>query len=168
MIVIIFLIIYPLIEINIGNRIIKFSYSSDISRYEDMLCYSESYIYNIDRDISIYAVDFKKILFFNVIIFGYSKGNVCDTEYVLEEEYINNFIENALILYNDNNIDLAKLISGKKAIVGNKKYLGNDYLNSIEYILDGKEEMMYVYYLDDLLVIQVGLSDEGPKYIVYK
>lgn len=168
MIVIIFLIIYPLIEINIDNKIIKFSYSSDISRYEDMLCYDESYIYNIDRDISIYDVDFKKFLFFNVIILEYEKGNVCDTEYVLEEEYINNFIENALILYNDNNIDLSKLISGKKAIVGNKKYFGNDYINSIEYILDGKEEIMYVFYLDDLLVIQVGLSDEGPKYMAYK
>jgi hypothetical protein len=63
---------------------------------------------------------------------------------------------------------LATLIIDKKAIVGNKKYFGNDYLNSIEYILDGKEEIMYLYYLDDLLVIQVGLSDEGPKYIAYK
>ena len=37
-----------------------------------------------------------------------------------------------------NNIDLSKLIEGKKAIVSNKKYFGNDYKNSIYYKLDGK------------------------------
>ena len=39
---------------------------------------------------------------------------------------------------------------------------------SIDYVLDGKYETLYVFYVDDLLVIQVGFSDEGPKFIAYK
>ena len=56
----------------------------------------------------------------------------------------------------------------KTAIVGNKRYFGDDYNNSIDYVLDGKYETLYVFYVDDLLVIQVGFSDEGPKFIAYK
>jgi hypothetical protein len=36
------------------------------------------------------------------------------------------------------------------------------------YKLDDKYEELYVFYLDDLLVIQVGNTDEGPKYIAYE
>ena len=164
----IFLIIYPLIEFNIGNKIIKFSYNEDVSEFEENACYDENYFYNEERDISIYNFDFKKILVFHIIILEYKEGNVCDTEYVLDEEYIDDFLDRAVIKENVNNIDLAKLIEGKKAIVGNIRYFGNDYSNSVEYILDGKEELLYVFYIDNLLVIQVGSSDEGPKYIAYK
>ena len=38
----------------------------------------------------------------------------------------------------------------------------------ITYTLNNRHETMYVFYQYDLLVIQVGLSDEGPKYIAYK
>lgn len=167
-IMIILLIIYPLIEFDIGGKIIKFSYSDDISTLETYTCYTESYVYNEDRNISIYNFDFHKVLFFYIITFEYKKGNVCDREYLLEEQYINNFLKNADIKYNQNNIDLSKLIKGKTAIVSNKRYFGNNYENSIDYILDGKYETLYVFYENDLLVIQVGLSDEGPKFIAYK
>ena len=33
---------------------------------------------------------------------------------------------------------------------------------------DGRYEELFVFYLDDLLIIQVGNSDEGPKYIAYE
>lgn len=168
LVLILILIIYPFIEININNKIIAFSYSDDISKFEDYGCYSESYFYNEKRDISIYNYDFKKFLFFHTIIIEYKDGNVCEKEYVLEEEYINNFIDRAEIEYNEKNIDLSKLIDGKTAIVSNKKYFGNDYDTSISYILDGKHEILYIFYVEDLLVIQVGLSDEGPKFIAYK
>ena len=49
-----------------------------------------------------------------------------------------------------------------------KRYLGNDYSLNIGYILNGKHEDLYVFYVGDLLVIQVGLSDEGPKFIAYE
>ena len=77
-------------------------------------------------------------------------------------------IMNKALIYNSHNINLSSLIEGKTPIVSNTRYLGNDYSTSIGYILDGKEETMYIFYKDDLLIIQVGLSDEGPKYIAYK
>ena len=39
-------------------------------------------------------------------------------------------------------------IEGKKAIVGNTRYIGNDYEAFINYKLDGKEEIMYIFYQD--------------------
>ena len=86
----------------------------------------------------------------------------------MEESYINDFINNAKIEHNEYNIDIAKLIEGKEAIVGNIKYLGNEYGKAIYYVLNGKHEVLYIFYVDNLLVIQVGYSDEGPKYIAYK
>jgi len=168
MFIILFLIIYPLIEIDLNGKIIKFSYSGDISEFEENPCYDENYFYNEKRNISVHNFGFNKILFFHIITLEYEQGNVCDTEYLLKEDYIQNIIDNAVITYNDNNIDLAKLIDGKTAIVSNTRYHGEHHNNVIEYILDGKEEILFIFYVDDLLVIQVGLSDEGPKFIAYK
>lgn len=162
------LIIYPKIEIMKKGKLIKFAYNEDLSLFAGDSCYDESYYYNEKRDISIYNFHTQKFLFFYKITYEYKDGNICETEYLLEEEYITNFINNAIIEYNEHNIDLASLIDGKKAIVGNKKYLGNDYEKSIGYILDGEHDVLYIFYVDDMLIIQVGLSDEGPKFIAYK
>lgn len=167
-VILIFFFVYPFILIDTGKSLIKFGYTGDVSEFENYPCYGENYFYYEDKDISIHNFDFKKFLFFNMIVMEYQDGNVCETEYLLEESYINNFLENADIQLNENNIDLGKLIKGKTAIVGNKRYFGDDYNNSIDYVLDGKYETLYVFYVDDLLVIQVGFSDEGPKFIAYK
>ena len=98
----------------------------------------------------------------------YEKGNKCATEYLLEEDYIKDFINNAVITYNSKDIDLFTLIQDKEAIIGNNRYVGNDYETCIEYILNDRYETMYIFYLDDLLVIQVGHIDEGPKFIAYR
>lgn len=167
-VLVVFLVIFPFILIDTGDRLIKFSYDGDVSQFEDVSCYDESYFYVEERDVSISSFDFKKFLFFHVTVMEYEIGNVCDTEYLLEESYIDKFLNNAVIMSNEKNISLDKLISGKSAIVGNTRYFGNDYENMIEYILDGEYEIMYVFYDKGLLVIQVGLSDEGPKFIAYK
>lgn len=164
----IFLIVYPNIEFRKNNKLYKFTYSEDWSEFEENMCYNESYSYNNKRDISIYSWDIKKFLFFKVLVLDYKKGNVCNTEYLLEEEYIHRVISEADFISNEKNIDLKKLIEGKKAIVGNKRYFGNDYETFIEYKLDGEYKEMYIFYNDDLLIIQIGLSDEGPKFIAYK
>ena len=98
----------------------------------------------------------------------YIEGNFCDTQFMLEESYIEDFIERAKIKENEANLDIAKLIEGKKAIVKNKRYTGNEYDKGIWYELDGKHEEMYVFYVDDLLIIQVGSPDELPKFIAYE
>lgn len=162
------LLIYPTIEIQTDDKLIAFRYTDDISEFETEISYNESYVYYADRDISLKTFDFDKFLFFHVISMEYIEGNYCDTQFILEEEYIEDFLERAEIKYNDSNLDIAKLIEGKEAIVGNTRYLGNDYKNAIYYVLDGKYEELYVYYVEDLLVIQVGSPDESPKFIAYK
>lgn len=168
LLIILFLSIYPFITIDKGNKLILFRYSDDITEFEEVTCYDDGYSYNKKRDISIKGIDFNKFLFFHIITLEYEKGNICATEFYLEEDYIIDFIKNAEIQYNDKNINLKELIEGKEAIIGNTRYSGNDYETEIGYILNGKENVMYIFYIEDLLVIQVGYSDEGPKFIAYK
>lgn len=167
-IIALFLIIYPTVEIQTENKLIAFRYTDDTTEFETEFSYNETYVYYKDRDITITDFDFKKFWLFHMITMEYEEGNYCDTQFVLEEEYIREFLERAEIEENVNNLDIAKLIEGKEAIVGNTRYLGNDYENAIFYVLDGKYEELYVFYVDDLLVIQVGSPDESPKYLAYK
>lgn len=165
---ILILVVYPFIEIDTGSKIIQFRYSDNIDDFDKFTCYDDSYSYSEKRNITVTNIDFKKFMFFHVITVSYENGNKCETEYYLDESYVDNFLENAEIKYNDNNIDIAKLIEGRVAVTGNIRYTGNDYLNQIDYILDGKHETLFVFYSGELLIIQVGLSDEGPKFIAYK
>ena len=162
------LVIYPNIVIDTGDRLLVCNYTGDFSEYEKNQSYNEVYCYNEKYDISIRTFDVSNFLFFHVISMEYVEGDVRETEFILEESYISHFLENAEITDNSNNIELAKLIEGKEAIVGNTRYLGNDYTQGIFYKLDGKYEEMYIFYVDDLLVIQVGSPDELPKFIAYK
>ena len=167
--ILLFFMIVPFIKYKDNNTITYIAYKDHSFKYdEDILCYNESYFYNKDMDISISHVEVKKYLFFYLTTIHFKDGNVCDYEYYLEESYINNFINNAEIIENNNNLDISKLIEGSRAIVSNKLYIGNDYLSDIWYKLDGKYGELYVFYVDDLLVIQVGSRDDGAKFIAYE
>ena len=93
-----------------------------------------------------------------------SNAPVFDT---LTQQYFGSTTSSLNLTY-DVSVDFNKLVTDKEAIVGNTRYIGNDYETSISYILKDKHEILYIFYVDDLLVIQVGLSDEGPKFIAYK
>ena len=162
------LVIYPNIVIDTGDRLIVCNYDGDFSKYEENQTLSENYCYNEEYDVSLYTFDVSNFLFFHVISMEYVEGDMRDVEFILEESYIENFLKNAEIKENPNNIDLTKLIEGKEAIVSNTRYVGNDYENGIYYILDDKHEELYVFYVDDLLVIQVGNPDDGSRFIAYK
>lgn len=166
--ILLFLIIYPNIEFRKDNKLYYFTYSDNSDEWDMNLCYDESYSYNEKRDISIKGWEYKEFLFFKLFVLEYKEGNVCATEYLLEPSYIEKVIKDAQITDNSHNIDLEKLIKDKKAIVGNTKYHSEDEKIEIYYTLDGKEEVMFIFYDDELLVIQVGLSDEGPKFIAYE
>lgn len=167
LLIIIFLTL-PMFELKTDKKLYAIRYTEDYSEFETNGCYDESYYYNRKHDISIYNYKHQRFLFINFYSFDYKEGNVCKTEYQLEESYIKDFIENATIKYNSHNLDIKNLIEGKKAIVGNSRYSGNDYEMVITYTLNNRHETMYVFYQYDLLIIQVGLSDEGPKFIAYK
>ena len=158
----------PIFEMKTEKKLYAIRYKEDFTEFETNGCYTESYFYNRKHDISLTNFQHKKFLFFNFYSFDYKEGNVCKTEYQLEESYIEDFINYATINYNSHNINLKNLIEGKTPIVGNTKYHDNDYNTIIEYELNGRHETMYIFYQYDLLIIQVGLSDEGPKFIAYK
>ena len=146
-----------------------FEFSEDFKELDQEKCYDESYSYNKKRDISISSWDYNGFLFFKWFKVQYEEGNVCETEFILEESYIKNFIENAKIKEDSDAVNLEELIKGKEAIVANKRYHWNDEHKYISYILDGKHQEMFISVNEDgLIIIQVGLSDEGPKYIAYK
>lgn len=160
--------IYPTIEIQTDETLIAFRYTDAIDEFETEQSFNETYTYYEERDISWHSFDVSNFLCFYVLTFEYVEGNYCDTQFVLEEQYIEDFLERAEIQDNECNLDIAKLIEGKEAVVGNKRYLGNEYDKAIFYKLDGKYEELYVFYAEDMLIIQVGSPDESPKYIAYK
>jgi hypothetical protein len=98
----------------------------------------------------------------------YIEGNYCDRQYHIESSYIDDLIARGEITDNEWNLDLAKILQGKTAVEGNKKYPGNEYDKAIYYLLDGKDEVVYIYESEGMTILQVGYSDEGPKYIAYK
>ena len=162
------LIIYPNIEFKKGGKFYACRYSGDIEQFEDELSPDERYGYYKKQDISVNNYKVKKFLFFYLIKMDYIEGNYMDSMYFLEEEYINAVLENAQIIENTGGINLNELLKGKTAIEGNVKYPGNEYDNEIVYKLNGETETLFVYEHGGMVCIQVGNTDEGPKYIAYK
>lgn len=161
-------ILIPFVEIRKDNKLVFIKYKEDFSYFEDNTCYHENVSYNKKRNISITNINIKKYFIFYLYKLEFKEGNLCDTEYLLEESYIKDFIDNAKITYNSHNIDIKPLIKGRKAIVSNTRYLDNNYETFINYKLNNKTEVMYVFYQDDLLILQVGSPDETTKFIAYK
>ena len=160
--------IYPNIKFKKGGKFYACRFSDDFSEFEENASYNELYFYNEKQDISLKNFDVKSFLCFYLFSFDYIEGDFRKTQFELEEEYINYWLENAVIKENNSNINIAQIIKNKTAIVGNKRYSGNEYDKSITYVLDGKWETLYVFASDGLTVIQVGSTDELPKYIAYK
>ena len=159
----------PLFEFRNDNKLYVFTRKESFGEFEENQCYGENVSYNKKRNISITSWDMKELpLGIYMLTLEYEDGNLCDYEYILEEEYILSVIEKAEITDNSSNINLEELIFGREAVVGNKRYLGNEYDRAMYYILDGRYEVLYIFYVDDLLVIQVGYPDEGPRFIAYK
>ena len=162
------LLIYPKIEFQKNGKLYVCRFSDDFSEFEENASYNELYFYYKKRDISLKTFNVDKFLCFYVLSFDYVEGDMRKEMFKLEEEYIENWLKNAEITENPNNIDVAGLIEGKTAIIKPKRYSGNNYENSIYFELDGKEEVMYVFESQGMTIIQVGSPDESPKYIAYK
>ena len=158
------------IKITSGNEIRYISLNDDISWIEEdsVTCYDESYTYLKKKDISIKNIDIKKVGFLYYHTLKFEKGNVCDYEFYIEEKDFLYMITKGEIVENEDKLDLPKMIKGKEAIVGNTRYPWEDNYKYLGLNVDGKYLEIYVTERDGLLVIQIGNSDEGPKYIAYK
>ena len=160
--------VYPNIEFRKNGKLYVCRFSDDFSEFEENASYNEVYFYNEKRDISLKTFNARNFLCFYILSFDYVESDARKTQFILEEEFIEYWLENAEIKENDANIDIAEIIKGKTAVVSNKRYLGNEYDKSITYVLDGKWETLYVFESEGLTVIQVGSTDELPKFIAYK
>ncbi|MBQ8203517.1 MAG: hypothetical protein IJZ75_04480 [Clostridia bacterium] len=160
--------VYPHIEFRKDGKLYVCRFNDDFSEFEENPSYNEIYFYNGERDISIKTFDVKSFLCFYLFTFEYIEGDARETQFILEEEFIEYWLKNAEITDNARNIDIATLIEGKEAIVSNTRYLGNEYNKAIYYKLDGEYGEMYVFESDGLTVIQVGSPDEQPRFIAYK
>ncbi len=161
------LIVYPHIEFRKNNKLYVCSFSDDFSEFEENASYNELYFYNEQRDISIKTFDVKNFFCFYLFTFEYEEGDMRETQFILEEKFIDYWLKNAEITENPDNIDIGKLIEGKKAIVGNTRYYTDEEKSCIFYELDGEYGELYVFQSEGLTVIQVGSPDESPKYIAY-
>lgn len=158
------------IKITVGNEIRYMSLSSDVLWIEEnsITCYDDGLTYLKDKGITIKNIDFKKVGFLWYHRVTFEEGNLCDYEFYIEEKDFLYMITKAEIVDNEDELDLTKMIKGKKAIVGNKRYPWVDDYKYIGLNIDGKYKEVYITERDDLLVFQIGNSDEGPKYIAYK
>ena len=161
-------IIYPNIEFKKDGKLYVCSLTEDFSEFEENPSYNELYFYNEQHNISLNNFRVNNFLCFYIFTFDYVEGDVRETQFVLEEEFIDYWLKNAEIKENESNIDIAQILENKTAVVSNKRYLGNEYDKSITYVLDGEWETLYVFESKGLTVIQVGSTDESPKYIAYR
>lgn len=172
------LFLYPHITIQTDSHLIACRYSDDISEFETDVSADERYTYYEDRDVTWKGFDFSKFGPFYVLRFDIEGGNLIEGMYLLEESYIRDFLANAVIDvvekdYKEIDLtlkDVAAMLDGKTAVVSNKRYVCPDYdaAYRIYYKLGAEENVMSIFESDGLLAIQVGYSDEGPKYIAYE
>ncbi len=163
----VFFVSFPHIEIKTENSLIAFRYSDDISEFDALGTVDETYFYNEKYDISLYDFDVQNFLFFYKITMKYKVGDMRESQFLLKEENINYLLENWEITENEGNIDLPRMLEGKTAIEENKRYPFDNFSHCIYYVLDGDEGVMYIGEIDGKVFIQIGYSDEGPKYIAY-
>ena len=135
--------------INIGDQFARTAY---YGRYKVVPIHSEiiRFCETIGFDLNKFRVD------------EINSGH--DSTLEVEDELLNDAINNHGFRCTTNIEDLKDF----RYNVENKRYFGDEYDKSIEYILDGEEQILYVFYIEDMIVIQVGLSDEGPKFIAYR
>lgn len=158
------------VKITVGNEIRYVSLSSDVFWIEEnsTTCYDDSLTYLKDKGITINDSDLDKVGFLWYHRLTFEEGNLCDYEFYIEEKDFLYMITKGEIVENESKLDLSKMIKGKEAIVGNTRYPWEDDYKYIVLNIDGEHKEIYVTEREDMLVIQIGNSDEGPKYIAYK
>lgn len=161
------LVIYPHIEIKTENALTAFRYSGDLSEFDSLGTADETYFYNEKYDISLYDFDINNFLIFHKITMKYKEGDMREQQFLLKAEYMETLLKNWEITENADGIDVHRLLDGKEPIEQNKRIPFETFTHSIYYVLDGRENVMYIGERDGQVLIQIGNSDEGPKFITY-
>ena len=163
-----FFIVYPQIEIKTENVLIALRYSDDISEFDTLATADETYFYNENHDISLYDFEIDNFLVFHKITMKYKDGDMRKKQFSIEPEHIENLLKNWQITENEGDVDVAEMLEGKKAIQQNERIPFDNFTHSIYYVFDGEENVMHIGEKNGQVLIQIGNSDEGPKYIAYE
>ncbi len=171
-------IIYPKITIQSEDQIIACRFSDDPSQFETEVSADENYVYWAERDVTWSGFDVKKLGPFYVIYLETEPGNTIASKYALDPGYMDQFLSKAVIDVVEKDYkeidftlsDVKALLDGKTPVQGDGKYTCPDYdaAYRIYYHLGDEENVMYLYEIGDLLIVQVGYPDEGPKFIAYE
>lgn len=158
------------IKITSGDeiRFISLDENIDWLDKDSITCYDESYTYMKDRDITVDSINIKKVWFLWYHRYTFREGNVCEYEFFIDEKDFLYMITKGEVIENEDKVDLIKMIKGKEAITGNKRYSLEENRKFIMLKVEDEEKEIYVDEVDGLVIIQIGNTDEGPKYIAYK
>ncbi len=172
------------------GKIISYVFSSSkINRFLENLptCYDESYRYDKKNDITISRVEQKSKTIVNKINLKYEKGNLCDSEYILDESFISNFLDKAdieeisyekclkgkckLIKVKNNLNKLLNEISKEEYIQENKNIPIKDnyeYQISVYYNMSSMSNILYIFEDNEYIILKNIDSNDHPKVIKYK
>ncbi|MGE5455997.1 MAG: hypothetical protein ACM3O4_02720 [Ignavibacteriales bacterium] len=165
-----------------------------LSKYVENLqsCYDEGYFYDKDLDITITRYQIEKDFPFNKIYLNYTKGNLCENEFVLDEDWMVDVISKAKI--DSVNIDRCYVNNGigycdSKKINNAIQFLNysfdrelkrveintnigenstvDHYVISGYYTLDGKGYTLMIFNYNDNLAFKVVDANDHSKNAIY-
>lgn len=132
-------------------------------------CYDESYFYDQDLDITISKYSVLESFPFNKITLKYTEGNYCENEYVLPDNWIDEFIKKAEII--EINIKSCTVLNNnvkcdEKTI--NKEYVINlfDFTNKVNYTRIENKNNISINESKDHKIISVYYSIEKKNYVL--
>ncbi len=164
---------------------------SFITKYLNKLssCYDESYFYDKGNNVTIskYEVEDKGSI--NEIYLSYKKGNYCENEFVLDDNWMIEFLNNSTIteIKADNNVTLKydinlniedvknamnEFLSSNYTRANNKGKITdeeNDFLVKIYYTLNSKSYELSIFdYEEEYIAFVVVDPNDAQKNAIYK
>lgn len=164
---------------------------NEINHYVENLisCYDESYFYDEENNISIKSYNIDEGPFYNKYQIEYSLSNLCENEYVLDDDWFEDFKNNAVIneieLYNcsdecssvaTTNNDLNNVLNyieqENYSRIENDNNINfdstKDYYINVYYTENSMGYMMHIFSYENNLAIKVIDDNDHPKNAIYQ
>lgn len=165
-----------------------------LNKYVENLhsCYDEGYFYDKDLDITISRYYVEDGFPFNKIYLNYEKGNRCEDEFVLDDDWMTDVIKSATVdkinidqcTVDNNNVncntktikdikEVLNLVADRTLVrIDNNKNIGEDvmsdyYLISGYYTLNNHGYTLFAFNHKDNLAFKVTDADDHSKNAIY-
>ena len=146
-------------------------------------CYDESYFYDSNLDITISQYNVIDEFPINKIYLTYTLGNYCENQYVLDNDWANQFINdfeieeasiNEKTINKEDVLELFEYIEQEDTFrVENKTIINinedvSNYLVSVYYLLDSKPYILEIFkYNDNQIAFKVTDANDHSKNAIY-